>query len=165
MNSLSSHTYCLVLFLAPHLPRILTPQDKDGLFTCLGLLGGSKTAQTLGPSPLSLPQMLFNLRIAGISSWPRAFSYPTSSSILPFRTLKYPPSELFLQTSKGTSRAFIYTLKSSWIVVIGVLAGYLQSPQLMEFPSSHDLSCLPSSFSYVNFNNWKNLKDYSGSHS
>ena len=163
MNSLSSHAYGLVFFSAPHLPRILPPQDKDGLFTCLGLLAGSKTAQTLGPSPLPLPQMLFNLRITGISSCSGTSSPPTSSSILPFRALKYPPSQLFLQTYKGTSRAFIRTLKSSWIVVIGVLAGYLQSPQLMELPSSHDLSCLPSSFSYVNFNNWKNLKDYSWS--
>ena len=145
--------------------RMLPPQDKDGLFTCLGLLAGSKTAQILGPSLLPLPQMLFNLRIAGISSCPGTSSSPTSSSILHFRALKYPPSELFLQTYKGTSRAFICTLKSLWIVVIGVLASYLQSPQLMEFPSSHDMNCLPSSFSYVNFNNWKNLKDYSGSRS
>ena len=165
MNSLSSHAYCLVLFLAPHLPRMLPPQDKDGLFTCLGLLARLKTAQTLGPSLLSLPQMLFNLRIAGISSCPGTSSPPTSSSVLHFRALKYPPLELFLQTYMGTSRAFICTLKSSWIVIIGVLASYLQSTQLMEFPSSHDMSCLPSSFSYVNFNNWKNLKDSSGSRS
>lgn len=159
---------CLVLGvrLAASLPRILPPQDKDGLFAWLAPPGGSKTVQTPGPPPLPCSLVGFNLRnaVAGISSWPGAVLLPTSSSALPFRGSEVLTLiALSPKTYVIIIRAFICTIRSSGIVVTGVLAVYLQSSQLMEFPSLEDLSCLPSSFSCAYFNKWKNLKDCSGS--
>lgn len=141
-------------FLGCSLPRILLPLRQISLLGQGLHLWWLKTAQIPGLPSLPLSLMLFNLRnaIAEIS-WPGASSPSASSSVLPLQVSEYPPS----YSSAQIFRAYICPMKSS--CGVRAIYNYLSWPKFLYSTTW----AAPSSFSHVNVNNWKNLKDHSQS--